>query len=135
MMPHAITSFMKSLLLVSVVAVLTTPADGQHRQVIGYAGVLGEWELSATVTGKTSWLTTDFLGPLTMTHVGLCAQDGPEQKTGEIRLVVSKIFSSVKATLLVDGMECLYSARLSHAYEGLLACPGRQPVPLSLWLK
>ena len=95
MMPHAIPSFMKSLLLVSVVAVLATSADGQHRQVIGYAGVLGEWELAATVTGKTSWLTTDFLGPLTMTHVGLCAQDGPEQKTGEIRLVVSKIFSSV----------------------------------------
>ena len=125
--------FVRSFVLTIVLVALATPAGGQSRQVIGYAGVLGEWELIATVTENASWWTREFSGPLAMTHVGICTQDGPEQKTGEIRIRISSL--SMKATLLIDGFECAYSATWSDAYRGVMDCPGRRAVPLVLWLK
>ena len=50
---------------------------GPSLQVIGHAGHLGEWKLSATVDGNAGRIK--FSGPLTMTHVGMCTQDGPER--------------------------------------------------------
>ena len=47
-----VDGFVRSFLLTTVVVALATPAGGQSRQVIGYAGVLGEWELIATVTDQ-----------------------------------------------------------------------------------
>ena len=58
---------------------LATPAGAQSLQVLGYAGVLGEWELTATVTENASQ-PKEFSGPLTMTHVGLCTVDDPEKR-------------------------------------------------------
>ena len=107
----------------------------QSLQVIGYAGVLGEWELTATVTENASWRAKELSGPVTMTHVGLCTQDGPEVKTGEIRLQISGMSSRLTATLLVAGLECTYSGRLSDFYTGLMTCPDREAVPLRLWVK
>ncbi len=112
---------------------LATPAGAQSLQLFGYAGVLGEWELTASVTGNDR--TKDFSGPLTMTHVGICTVDGPEEKKGEIRLQVSQPSSQISATLLVDGTTCTYTGRLSDSYAGVMTCPGRAPVPLNIWLK
>jgi hypothetical protein len=126
---------MRSFVLTIVLVALATPAAGQSRQVIGYAGVLGEWELIATVKENASWWTREFTGPLAMTHVGICTQDGPEQKTGQIRFRISRLFSRMKATLLIDGVECEYRATLSDSYRGEMDCPGRRAVPLALWLK
>jgi hypothetical protein len=122
------------LLLFAFVA-LAAPAYAESLQVVGYAGVLGEWELTATVTEKARLLSKEFSGPLTMTHVGICTQDGPEQKSGEIRFQISALSSQLDATLLVEGTECSYSARLSDPTSGMMACPGREAVPLKLWLK
>jgi hypothetical protein len=77
-------------------------------EVLGYAGVLGEWELTASVTGNDD--TSAYSGPLTMTHVGICTVDGPEEKKGEIRFRLSGSSSRIQATLLVDGIKCSYSA-------------------------
>lgn len=118
-----------------VVGVLATPVCAQSHHVIGYAGVLGEWELTATVTENASWRAKELSGPVTMTHVGLCTQDGPEVKTGEIRLQISEMLSQLTATLLVAGLECTYSGRLSDFYTGLMICPNREAVPLRLWVK
>ena len=68
-----------------------------------------------------------------MTHVGICTQDGPEQKTGEIRLRLSGV--RLSATLLLAGVECTYSGQLSDFYSGTMICPGRPGVPLKLWVK
>ena len=114
---------------------LAAPAQAQSLQVVGYAGVLGEWELTATVTEKARLLSREFSGPLSMKHVGLCTQDGPEQKTGEIRFQISALSSQLDATLLVEGVSCTYSARSSEPYSGLMACPDREAVPLKLWVK
>ena len=126
---------MRALLLLIMLGSLATPAQAQSRQVIGYAGVLGEWELTATVTENASRRTKDFSGPLTMTHVGLCTQDGPEKKTGQIRLQLSSSPSRLNASILVAGVVCSYSGRLSDFYTGMMTCPDREAVPLKLWVK
>jgi hypothetical protein len=111
------------------------PAAAEPKQVIGYAGALGEWELTAVVTEEALWWTTKFSGPLSMKHVGMCTQDGPEEKTGEIQFQISAISSRLEATLLVEGVKCSYSAGLSEPYSGMMICPDRDAVPLKLWLK
>ena len=72
----------KIFFLPIVLGLLPTPAGAQSLQVIGYSGYLGEWELTATVTERISSRTKEYSGPLTMRHIGLCTQDGPEEKTG-----------------------------------------------------
>ena len=114
---------------------LAVPAVAEPREVFGYGGELGEWELSATVSEKASPHSREFSGPLMMTHVGICTQDGPEQKSGEIRFQVLDVPPQIQATLLVAGITCTYSGKLSEFYSGILICPGRAGVPLKLWLK
>ena len=126
---------MRALLLLLVTGALAGPAQAKSLQLVGYAGVLGEWELTATVTENASRRTKDFSGPLTMTHVGLCTQDGPEKKTGQIRLQLSSSPSRLNASILVAGVVCSYSGRLSDFYTGMMTCPDREAVPLKLWVK
>lgn len=114
---------------------LATTARAQSLQVTGHAGVLGEWELNATVTPTVSQRAKEFSGPLTMKHVGLCTQDGPEEKIGEMRIQISGSSSRMKAILLVDGVECTHSGRFTNSYTGLMNCPDRRAVPLTLWVK
>jgi hypothetical protein len=125
----------RALLPLFVTGALAAPAQAQSLQVVGYAGVLGEWELTATVTENPLRKAKEFSGPLTMTHVGICTQDGPEQKSGEIRFQISAVSSQLDATLLVEGLECTYSAGAADPYSGVMACPDREAVPLKLWLK
>lgn len=125
----------KALFLSVVLGALATSAQAQSLQVIGYSGYLGEWELTAAVTEKVSSQTKEYSGPLTMKHVGLCTQDGPEEKTGEIRFQISALSARLNATLLVAGVECTYSGRLSDSYDGTMNCPDREAVPLKLWVK
>jgi hypothetical protein len=80
-------------------------------------------------------LSREFAGPLSMKHVGICTQDGPEEKIGEIWFQISALSSQLDATLLVEGVRCTYSARSSEPYSGLMACPDREAVPLKLWVK
>ncbi len=122
-------------LLLLLAGALAAPAHAQSLQVVGYAGVLGEWELTATVTERPRLWSKEFSGPLSMKHVGICTQDGPEEKTGEIRFQISALSSQLDATLLVEGVSCTYSARSSEPYSGLMACPDREAVPLKLWVK
>jgi hypothetical protein len=123
-------SVVKAFLLFIVLNAFASSAAAQSLQVIGYVGLLGEWELTATVTRADS----DYSGPFTMKHIGLCTQDGPEEKTGEMRLHVSASLSELRATLLEAGVECAYSGKLTDFYTGIMSCPDRQ-VPLKLWLR
>jgi hypothetical protein len=123
----------RAVLLPIVLGVLAAPAAAQSVEVLGYAGALGEWELTATVT-EASHRSKEFSGPLTMKHVGICTQDGPEEKTGAIRFQLSSSSSQLNATLSVAGEECTYSGSLSDSYTGLMTCPDRGPVPLTLWV-
>ncbi len=128
---------MRALVSLVVMSALAAPAQAQAQslQVTGHAGILGEWELAATVTERAAARTKEFAGPLTLKHVGMCTQDGPEEKAGEMRLQLSHASSRMTATLRFDGVECSYSGRLSDSYDGTMNCPDRRPVPLKLWVK
>ena len=127
---------MKGTVSTDPLGVLATPAGAARPlQVIGYSGYLGEWELTATVTETAPGSTAEYSGPLTMKHVGICTQDGPEEKTGALRFQISASSFRLNATLSVAGVECTYSGQLSDSYAGTMNCPGRQGVPLKLWVK
>jgi len=125
----------KRFFLPIVLGILPTLASAQPLQVTGYSGYLGEWELTATVTETASGPTKEYSGPLTMRHAGLCTQDGPEEKTGEMRLQLSTSSSQLHATFSVAGVECTYRGQLTDSYTGTMACPDRQAVPLKLWVR
>jgi hypothetical protein len=104
-------------------------------EVLGQVGVLGEWELNATLLEEATSPGHAYSGRLVMRHVGICTQDGPEERAGEMRLLLASSGTRIKATMVVEGVECLYDARKSHAYEGVMTCPGREALPMMLWLK
>jgi len=105
-------------------------------ELLGQAGVLGEWELTGNLAESGSGPRKEFSGLLKMKHVGICTQDGPEERAGEVRLqLAGRSESRMTAELVLDGVPCTYSARKTHAYEGTMSCAGRAPVPLLVWLK
>ena len=125
---------MKRLLVLIFSSALVFPAGAQALEVLGYAGVLGEWELTATVTEDVSRPAKEFSGPLTMRHVGLCSQDGPEEKTGEIRFRLP-VESPSNATMMIAGETCTYRGSFSDTRPGTMTCADKGAVPLTLWLK
>jgi hypothetical protein len=118
------------LLLASVGA-----AYGQTREVTGQAGVLGEWEITATVTEQIEGGAARLIGPMTLRHIGFCSVDGPEEKLGELRLQVADPPVRVDATLLVEGTVCSFLGRLHEMFDGVLHCPDRRDVPMTLLLR
>jgi hypothetical protein len=111
---------------------LTTSSGGQTRAVSGQSGILGEWELTATVMKETDGGRPRWSGPLTLKHIGFCSADGPEEKTGELRLNVSDPPNEIAATLLIDGIACTFTGHLRDEYYGLMMCPDRPDVPMML---
>ena len=77
--------------------------------------MLGEWEVTATVRETCSRASKEFSGPLMMKHVGLCTQDGPEEKTVNCAFGCRPRRIDCMATLSVAGEDCTYSASLSDA--------------------
>src|SRR5947209_3117140 len=124
----------KAVLSLVLLAAFAGSARAGSLEVLGYAGVLGEWELSATVTEDVSQAAKEFSGPLTMRHVGICSQDGPEEKTGEIRFRLSPAASPSNATIVIAGETCSYRGAFSESRPGMMACAEEGPVPLTLWV-
>jgi hypothetical protein len=131
MMPQAVAA---TILAAFAAIGVAAAAEPQTLQLGGQSGFLGEWELSATVTERPAVGRKEFSGPLTMKHTGVCAVDGPEEKTGQIKLRMLAS-SRIKATLVFDGRECTYQGALSAAHVGAMQCPGGEGPPISLWLK
>ena len=75
---------MRARLLLFALGALAAPAQAEPLQVVGYAGVLGEWELTGTVTPTGNARSKTFAGVLKVTHIGICTQDGPETRSGQI---------------------------------------------------
>jgi hypothetical protein len=126
---------LQALLLLASLSFFGISARAQSLQVFGYAGVLGEWEITAAVAHLGTSAANEFSGPLTMTHIGMCTQDGPEEKKGEIHLRLTPSASELRAVLVVAGVACTFTGNLSDAYKGLLSCSDRPPMPLTIWIK
>lgn len=112
------------------------PAHAQTVQVSGKLGYLSEWEVSGTAAAQSTGHKREFSGPLTLRHTGVCTPGRPVEMTGEIRYRhVDWLSRQVDATLVLDGVECGFTGKLSDAYEGVLSCPQWRGVPVSLSLK
>jgi hypothetical protein len=121
---------MRTAALCAVVVMwLAGPAAAQTREVAGQFGVLGEWDLTSTVTKQTAG---HWAGSARMRHVGYCTVDGPEEKTGDLQLTLVEARGRISGTILIDGMVCTFSARLKDGYDGTLRCPDRRDMPITL---
>lgn len=113
---------------------LVLPVRSQAETLIGKAGYLSEWTVSATVAADAS---REFSGPMTLAHTGLCTVNGPVEKAGDIHYRISGLLTSrMAATLTIDGARCTFSgAAASDAYSGVMDCPGTKGVPLTISVK
>jgi hypothetical protein len=132
MMPKA---FVAAILPALVALNVAAAAEPQTLELGGQAGFLGEWELSASVTEQSAGGRKEFSGPITMKHVGICSTDGPEERTGRIKLQMTGSPERIKATLVFDGRECTYNGALSATHVGRMECPATEGTPISLWQK
>ncbi len=66
-----VTAEMRVAVLIAVLTMtLATPSGAQTRAVNGQFGILGEWELTATVTNQPNGGGRRGSGPLTLKHTG-----------------------------------------------------------------
>jgi hypothetical protein len=123
---------MRACLLALPVVALALPAFAQSLALSGKFGYLSEYELSAQVSAHAANGATEYSGPLTVKHVGICTHDGPDQVEGKISLQFVDAQARVKATLVFGEHHCTYSGMLSESRGGELVCPG-SAVPFNMW--
>jgi hypothetical protein len=96
----------------------------------GQVGYLQEWEIKASLAKTVTSTGQDFQGPATLRHVGICSVNGVEEKSGMLRLKVSR--SGVEGTLAMEGDRCRIVAAAARSYSGLMSCHDGQSVPINL---
>jgi hypothetical protein len=103
----------------------------QSYSVNGQVGYLGEWEMKANLAKTITSSGVSYDGPVTLRHVGLCSVNGPEEKSGVVRLMVSRKTSAVEGTLALKDDACRIAASASKPHSGLLNCRDGQGVPIN----
>jgi hypothetical protein len=106
-------------------------AMAQSYSVSGQVGYLQEWEMKANLAKTITDSGVSYDGPVTLRHVGLCSVNGVEEKSGAVRLTVSRRASSVEGTLSLKDDTCRIAASASKPHSGLLNCRDGQGVPIS----
>jgi hypothetical protein len=121
-------------LLAAAVLAAAAPAQARTLRIDGKSGYLSEWEVKAEVTAKVSRGREEFSGPVTLRHVGVCSPNGAVEKSGTLKFHISKSLwsSQIHATLLIDGAQCTYNAKMSKYSSGFMDCPGGASIPLTL---
>jgi hypothetical protein len=97
----------------------------------GQLGYLQEWELKASLAKSVSGGRIEYSGPVTLRHVGLCSANGVEEKSGKMRLTMSRAPGAAEGTLALEGDSCKIVAAQPPSYSGLLTCRNGQGVPIS----
>jgi hypothetical protein len=123
---------MRAVVWAIVLIGLAGPSGAQTRSITGQSGILGEWELTATVAEQAGDVGWRWAGPLSMKHIGFCSADGPEERTGEMRLRISDPPGEATAMLTIEGTACTFHGRLKGAYDGVMTCPDPRDVPMML---
>ena len=117
-------------LMIALMMIAAT-AGAEPYAASGQVGYLQEWELKASLAKSVSGGRIEYSGPVTLRHVGLCSVNGVEEKSGKLRLTVSRWTSGVEGTLAMEGDSCRVVASQSRPYSGLLNCRNAQGVPIS----
>jgi hypothetical protein len=97
----------------------------------GQVGYLQEWELTASLAKTVSGGRIEYSGLVTLRHVGLCSVNGVEEKSGKLRLTMSRAPGAAEGTLAMEGDNCRIMANQAPSYSGLLTCRNGQGVPIS----
>ena len=97
----------------------------------GQVGYLQEWELKANLARTVSGGKIEYSGPVTLRHVGLCSVNGVEEKSGKLRLTMSRLPGAAEGTLAMEGDSCRITATQAPPYSGLLTCRNGQGVPIN----
>jgi hypothetical protein len=128
---------LKTLLLALALSAVASPAPARSLQVTGETGYLSEWTFGGDVRESISGRVREIFGLLTMKHVGLCSQSGPEEKAAEISLQIVKpgLASHFQGTMTIDGSRCTFSGTFSDPYNGFMDCPNAKGVPVTLSIK
>jgi hypothetical protein len=127
---------MKASIFVITLAALPNAVCAEDVTVTGRAGYMFEWEITASAHAMNTGQRTEFVGPLVMKHVGLCAINGPEEKSGEIRFWRTGFISSgIEARLNFNNEQCTFAANDGKTYHGIMQCPTTPGVPLWLNVK
>ena len=106
-------------------------AMAQSYSVNGQVGYLQEWEMKANLAKTITDSGVNYDGPVTLRHVGLCSVNGLEEKSGVVRLTVSRRTSAVEGTLAMKDDTCRIVVSASKSHSGLLNCRDGQGVPIS----
>jgi hypothetical protein len=106
-------------------------AMAQSYSVSGHAGYLGEWEMKANLAKTPTSGGVSYEGPVTLRHVGLCSVKGVEEKSGAVRLTISRRTSAIEGMLTMKDDSCRIVATASKSYTGLLNCRDGQGVPIN----
>jgi hypothetical protein len=102
----------------------------QSYSINGQIGYLQEWEMKADLARTITGSGVSYDGPVTLRHIGLCSVNGPEEKSGVVRLTVSRKTSAIEGTLTMTEDTCRIAASASKSHSGLLNCRDGQGVPI-----
>lgn len=127
---------MRTLPIVVVAWVIATSmivawAGAEPYAASGQVGYLQEWELKASLARTVSGGKIEYSGAVTLRHVGLCSVNGVEEKSGKLRLTMSRAPGAAEGTLAMEGDSCRITATQAPSYSGLLTCRNGQGVPIS----
>jgi hypothetical protein len=113
--------------------VAAAPAEARTLRVEGTAGYLSEWEFKGELSQRAPADGNDYSGSVTWTHVGLCSVNGPETKSGAIRIRLSTATPpQIDATISFEGGQCVYRGEFSDSSSGFMDCPDAKGVALSI---
>jgi hypothetical protein len=124
---------MRAGLLSAILICAASAALAQPYSATGQVGYLQEWELKASLAKTAVGNGQEFDGPATLRHVGLCSVNGVEEKSGTVRLTVSR--AGIEGTLALEGDSCRITAAASRSYSGLISCHDGQAVPINLTIE
>jgi hypothetical protein len=128
--PHSTGVVVRALISAIWIGADAGSAMAQSYSVNGQVGYLQEWELKANLAKTITDSGVSYDGPVTLRHVGLCSVNGPEEKSGVVRLTVSRRTSAVEGTLALQDDTCRIAASASKSHSGLLNCRDGQGVPI-----
>jgi len=111
-------------------------ADAQTARVAGIAGYLSEWEFSGELQ-RNGVDSDEFRGSLTWKHVGLCSVNGPEEKSGDVTIEISRTRPApeIHVAFRFDGAQCRYNGPLSENSRGHMDCSDARGIPLALSIR
>jgi hypothetical protein len=129
MMTRAFAISIRGLLAIAAFAA-SSAAIAQSYSANGQIGYLQEWEMKGSLAKTTTRTATNYDGPVTLRHVGLCSANGIEEKSGVVQLRISPTNASFVGTLALTDDNCQISASAGQPYTGLLNCRDGQGIPI-----